>query len=142
MILGIDALNLSELGGFNHIVKILSLSVPIWISEASLFHFVSLSLGINNSFSSVYASLMASILITGVTNIGSSIPAAPGGLGLFEWISRETLILISNSEVSRAKASAFAAITHLSLLLPIVVLGQIFLWVGGISLSKAIQENK
>ena len=133
---------LKALDNWKTIVKILCLSVPIWISEASLFHFVSLSLGINHSFSSVYTSLMASVLITGVTNIGSSIPAAPGGLGLFEWISRETLILISNSEVSRAKASAFAAITHLSLLLPIIVLGQIFLWIGGISLSKAIQENK
>ena len=133
---------LKSLGSWKTIGRTLCLSVPIWISEASLFHFVSLSLGINNAFPSVYTSLMASILVTGITNIGSSIPAAPGGLGLFEWISRETLMLISNSSVSRAKASAFAAITHLCLLLPIVILGQILLWVDGITLSKAIQDNK
>ena len=133
---------LKSLNDWKSIGKILCLSVPVWISEATLFHFVSLSLGLDDVFPNMYVAFMASIFLTGVTNIGASIPAAPGGIGIFEWISRETLILISNSEVSRAKASAFAAITHLSLLLPIVILGQIFLWIGGITLSKALREQR
>ena len=76
----------------------------------------------------------ASILVTGITNIGSSVPAAPGGLGLFELIARESLVLMPHGTVSRPDAAAFAALTHACLLIPIIALGQMFLWANGLSL--------
>ena len=133
---------LTSLNDWKTIIRILVLSIPVWLCEATLFHFVSLSLGLHNVFPNMYVAFMASLFVTGVSNIGSSIPAAPGGIGLFEWIARETLILISNFGVSRAEASAYATITHISLLLPMVILGQVFLWLGSIKLPIAVNRKE
>jgi uncharacterized protein (TIRG00374 family) len=116
--------------------KALLLSLPIWILEAVLFHTVLVSLGIlpvNSSLGHIFAS---SASITAITNIGASIPSMPGGIGLFEMIARETLMVIEPTSVSRSEAAAFATLTHLCLMVPIVLLGQLFLWAEGLSLRK------
>ena len=133
---------LNSLNDWKIILKTFGLSVLIWMFEAGLFFFVSLSLGINEAFSNQLYALSASILVTGITNIGSSIPSAPGGIGLFELITRETLVLMPGGRVSRPDAAAFAAISHLCLLFPIILLGQLFLWLDGISLDKIYQTHK
>ncbi len=74
--------------------------------------------------------------VTAVANIGSSIPAAPGGVGLFEIVARETLVLLPDSHIDRAVAAAFATVVHAALLIPMIVLGQLFLWAGHVSLRR------
>ena len=122
----------------------LLLSIPIWLCEAILFYFVIIGLGIDTHVDSTVSLVAGSILITGVTNIGSSIPAAPGGIGLFEVIARESLVLIPKFAIPRSEAAAFAAVTHLCLLIPVTLLGQVFLWFSGasiLSVSKDINDS-
>ena len=116
--------------------KALLLSLPIWILEAVLFHSVLVSLGILPIDSGVWHIFASSASITAITIIGASIPLMPGGIGLFEMIARETLMVIEPTSISRSEAAAFAALTHLCLIVPIVLLGQLFLWVEGLSLRK------
>lgn len=116
--------------------KALLLSLPIWILEAVLFHSVLVSLGILPTDSGVWQIFASAASITAITNIGASIPSMPGGIGLFEMIARETLMVIEPTSISRSEAAAFAALTHLCLIVPIVLLGQLFLWVEGLSLRK------
>jgi uncharacterized membrane protein YbhN (UPF0104 family) len=116
--------------------KALLLSLPIWILEAVLFHSVLVSLGILPTDSGVWHIFASAASITAITNIGASIPSMPGGIGLFEMIARETLMVIEPTSISRSEAAAFAALTHLCLIVPIVLLGQLFLWVEGLSLRK------
>ncbi len=125
---------LQSLNSISAITKVLALSLPVWIAESFLFFFVALSLDIHSEFEGMIAMASASILVTGITNIGSSVPAAPGGLGLFELIARESLVLMPHGTVSRPDAAAFAALTHACLLIPIIALGQMFLWANGLSL--------
>lgn len=125
---------LQSLNSISAITKVLALSLPVWIAESFLFFFVALSLDIHSDFEGMMAMVSASILVTGITNIGSSVPAAPGGLGLFELIARESLVLMPHGTVSRPDAAAFAALTHACLLIPIIALGQMFLWANGLSL--------
>ena len=122
----------------------LLLSIPIWLCEAILFYFVIIGLGIDTHVDSTVSLVAGSILITGITNIGSSIPAAPGGIGLFEVIARESLVLIPKFAIPRSEAAAFAAVTHLCLLIPVTLLGQVFLWFSGasiLSVSKDINDS-
>lgn len=133
---------LNSLNDWKIILKAFAISVPIWMFEAGLFFFVSLSLGLNEAFSNQLYAISASILVTGISNIGSSIPSAPGGIGLFELITRETLVLMPGGNVLRPDAAAFAAIAHFCLLFPIILLGQLFLWMEGISLDKIYQPTK
>jgi hypothetical protein len=79
---------------------------------------------------------VAAVLVTAIANIGSSIPAAPGGIGLFELITTEILVVLPLASVDPAVAGAFALVTHAALLLPTIFLGQIFLWAGHISLRR------
>ena len=116
--------------------KALLLSLPIWILEAVLFHSVLVSLGILPIDSGVWHIFASAASITAITNIGASIPSMPGGIGLFEMIARETLMVIEPTSISRSEAAAFAALTHLCLIVPIVLLGQLFLWAEGLSLRK------
>jgi len=127
---------LYSLGNWKMTCKALLLSLPIWILEAVLFHSVLVSLGILPTDSGLGYIFASSASITAITNIGASIPSMPGGIGLFEMIARETLMVIEPTSVSRSEAAAFAALTHLCLMVPIVLLGQLFLWTEGLSLRK------
>ena len=112
------------------------LSAPIWLLEASLFYLVGLSFGLQDAFGGRYEMALAMVLVTAVSKIGSSVPAAPGGLGLFELVARETLILLPVSSVDRSVAAAYAAVVHAALLLPMILLGQAFLWSDQLSLRR------
>ena len=112
------------------------LSLPIWLFEASLFFVIGISFGLQESFANLGLMAVAMVLVTSIANIGSSIPGAPGGIGLFEIIARETLVLLPFAVVDRSVAAGFAAVSHIALLLPMIVLGQVFLWAGHISLGR------
>ena len=75
-------------------------------------------------------------LTTAITNIGGSIPAAPGGLGLFELIAREVLVLGPLASVDRSVAGGYVIALHAVILLPVIVLGQIILWTSRLSLRR------
>ena len=110
------------------------LSVPIWLAEAGLFVFIGWSFGLNEVFDTIPEMVIGLILVTAISNIGSSIPAAPGGIGLFEIVARETLVLLPLATVDRALAGGYAAVVHAVLLLSMILLGQIFLWTEHLSL--------
>ena len=117
------------------------LSVPIWLFEASLFFLVGFSFGLDQAYDNLGEMAVGSVLVTAISNIGSSVPAAPGGIGLFELVARETVVLLPIAEIDRAVAGAFATVVHLTLLLPMIVLGQVFLWAGHLSLRKLSQAG-
>ena len=127
---------LNSLTNWKITIKALLLSLPIWILEAVLFHSVLISLNIIPSGTSALQVFSSAASITAITNIGASIPSLPGGIGLFELMARESLMVIETMRVSRSEAAAFAALTHLCLILPIVLLGQLFLWNDGLSIRK------
>ena len=112
------------------------LSVPIWLLEAGLFFLIGLSFDLNVVYDSLIEMAVAMVLVTAIANIGSSIPLAPGGLGLFEWVARETLVLLPLATVDVAVATAYVAVVHFSLLLPMILLGQLFLWTQHVSLRR------
>ncbi len=104
------------------------MSVPIWLFEAGLFTLIGFSFGLDRAFDNLGEMIVAMVLVTAIANIGSSVPAAPGGIGLFELVARETLILLPLAVIDRSVAGAYVAVVHAALLLPMIVLGQVFLW--------------
>ena len=126
---------LSPLRNPGTVARLLVLSVPIWLFEAALFYLVGLSFGMEELYGSAAEMATAMVLVTAIANIGSSVPAAPGGLGLFELVARETLVLLPLGSVDRALAGGFAALVHAVLILPMIVLGQALLWWHHVSLG-------
>ena len=117
------------------------LSIPIWLTEAAVFWIMGFPFGIQDAHDGPAQMGVTMVLVTSVTNIGGSVPAAPGGLGLFEIIARETLVFSTPATVDRSVAASFAVVVHAAILLPMIVLGQVFLWVGHVSLRRLSKES-
>jgi hypothetical protein len=135
-------LGLAPLRSMKMLVALFLLSIPIWITEAAVFFLIGLPFGFVGLHSGPGAMAVTMVLVTAITNIGSSIPAAPGGLGLFEIIARETLALGPLVSVDRSVAAAFAVVVHAVILLPMIILGQVILWTGHISLGRLSREGQ
>jgi len=130
-VIGLSALKNPKL-----ILSMFFVSIPIWLFEAALFYLIGISFDFHHHLGGHVNLAIISVLVTAITNIGSSIPAAPGGIGLFEIIARETLVLIPLGIIDRSVAAGYAAVVHATLLIPMILLGQIILWSDNISLNR------
>jgi hypothetical protein len=74
------------------------------------------------------------LLATAIANLALFIPT-PGGIGPFDYFCKRTLVFFN---VSAAAATAYVAILHFTLLVPVVLLGFVFLWTEKISLSRLV----
>ena len=63
------------------LTRLFALSLPIWLFEAGLFFFVGFAFWLDSVYAHLGQMAIAVILVTAVANIGSSIPAPPGGIG-------------------------------------------------------------
>ena len=128
--------SLASIRSVNSVIGLFLLTIPIWLFEAGLFFVIGISFGLDDVYNSFITMALTMMLVTATANIGSSIPSAPGGVGLFELIARETLVLMPLVTVDRAIAAGYVALVHAALLLPMVLLGQLFLWSEHISLRR------
>ena len=124
------------------LAMLFALSIPIWLTEAAVFWIMGFPFGVDAAHDGMVEMALTMILVTAITNIGASVPAAPGGIGLFEIIARETLVLSPLSSVDRATAAGFALVVHVVVLLPMIALGQVFLWTAQVSLRRLSEEGR
>ena len=80
-------------------------------------------------------------LTTSISNIGSSIPATPGGIGLFELVARETIVWLPFGNITREIAGGYVALVHAVLIIPLIILGQIFLWTMNFKSIKDVFQD-
>ena len=118
------------------LAALFALSIPIWLTEVAVFWIMGYSFGIEAYHDGHVQMAVNMVLTTAITNIGGSIPAAPGGLGLFEIIAREVLVLGPLASVDRSVAGGYVVALHAVILLPVIVLGQIILWTSHLSLRR------
>lgn len=127
---------LASLRSPKEIISLFLLSIPVWLFEAGLFFLIGFSFGLDAVYDSLWEMAVAVILVTSIANIGASIPASPGGIGLFELVARETMVILPLAAVDRSVAGGYVAVVHVALLLPMIVMGQVFLWSQQASLRK------
>ena len=118
------------------LAALFGLSLPIWLTEVAVFWLMGYSFGLERYHDGHIQMAVNMVLTTAITNIGGSIPAAPGGLGLFELIAREVLALGPLASVDRSVAGGYVIALHAVILLPVIVLGQIILWTSQLSLRR------
>ena len=73
-----------------------------------------------------------------VGGFGFAVPSAPSGIGPFEWAIIFGLSLIG---VDRTVAAPYALVYHMMGILPIVVIGFIFLFMLGVDLKTATKSD-
>ena len=118
------------------LAAVFGLSIPVWLAEAAVFWLMGYSFGIERYHEGPVPMAVNMVLTTAPTNLGGSIPAAPGGLGLFEIVAREVLVLGPLASVDTSVAGGYVVALHAVILLPVIVLGQIVLWTSHLSLGR------
>jgi hypothetical protein len=114
-------------------------SVVIWLLETVKYWFVMHAFNFSVSF-------FALMLMNGIANLATTLPAAPGNVGTFDTPGIAVLVAYG---VDKAIATSYTLVLHVALWLPITVLGFYYFLKEGLSwnnlqseLAEVRQEEK
>ncbi len=107
-------------------------SVLVWLLEVAHAWFVMQAFPFAVDF-------LALMLMSGLANLALIVPAAPGGIGPFDWASIETLKLFG---VEPTLASAYTLVLHVALWFPITFLGAYYFARKGLTWSAAQEARE
>ncbi len=93
-------------------------SVVIWLAETVKYWFVM------HAFS-FYVSFLVLMLMNGIVNLATTLPAAPGYVGTFDTPGIAVLVAFG---VERGLATGYTAVLHAALWFPITALGAYYMW--------------
>lgn len=124
---GIELLRSSQ-----HLAGSLLYSLAAWLGHTLVVYFLLMSFGFDLPFH-----VAATVMI--INTIALMVPITPGNAGTFELAVSSSLIAF---DVGRSDAVLFAVALHMLDLVPIMVLGSIFLNQDKISLSQLRKEHE
>jgi hypothetical protein len=108
---------LAALRDFEHIVMIFFTSILIWLLETVKYWFVMHAFSFEVSFFTL-------MLMNGIVNLATTLPAAPGYVGTFD---APGIAILSAAGVNPEVATAYTLVLHAALWLPITLLGFYFM---------------
>ena len=101
------------------------MSCVVYLMELAVYVIVGFSFGVHESFDSMWTALAAFALVMSVSNIVSAVPVSAGGIGPFEVVAQQTLMIFG---VSGAVAASYAVTVHVvALWLPVNLVGLVVL---------------
>ena len=113
------------------IAAVLVTSVVAWALEATMYFMVGVSFDLGEAFPIF-------MMVAAAANLAITLPSTSGGIGPFEFFTKETLDFVG---VSRGTAGAYAVALHALVLLPVVAAGLLFLWVINLSLAETLRRQ-
>ena len=115
------------------LVTLFVLSLPIWLAEAVMYLILGYSFQVHLAFETFGELVAVVLLLTAVSNLATSIPSSPGGVGPFEFFAKSTLVLMG---VESVQATAYVGVLHLALLAPVTLVGLVYLRAGRLTLGR------
>lgn len=116
-----------------YLIAVFFFSCLAWLFEATTFLIVGFSFDLQQPY-------QVMVLTTAVSNLAITLPSSPGGIGPFEVLAMETLVLFGTD---RALAGAYALVLHfVVLLIPVILLGLFYLWLENLSLAQVVQTRE
>jgi uncharacterized protein (TIRG00374 family) len=116
---------LGHLVSREHLLPIWGTSIVAWITAFAINFLIFHSLGIE-------VPLTVAVLVTCVTNMAMLVPSSPGYIGVFH--AAATLVLMP-FDVSASLALSFAIVAHLVNVIPVSIIGAVFLMAGHDAIS-------
>jgi uncharacterized protein (TIRG00374 family) len=114
-----------------NVLMVFVTSVIIWLLETVKYWFVMHAF----NFSVNFFTLM---LMNGVVNLATTIPAAPGYLGTFD---APGIAVLQADGINKAVATGYTLVLHLALWVPITLLGAYYLAREGIKWSDSLRTE-
>lgn len=116
---------LGSLRSASNLVSVFGLSIVAWLFEAGMYYLIGnwgfRLAGADGSAVPVYTYILA----TGLVNLSTLIPQAPGYVGVFEVVGKG--VLVGGFGVESGVATSYVLLLHAALFLPVTVLGAFFL---------------
>ena len=128
---------LAALHSPRRLLAVFLLSLPVWLMEALVYYLLAFSFDLEQVFGPAEM-VGVVLLVTSVSNLATSVPAAGGGIGAFEVAAAATLTLLG---IDGATAGAYTIVVHTALLVPVTLVGVIFLWMDKMSIGKITRES-
>ena len=129
---------LITLGSFRKISFIFFISLSVWLFEFILAYLLVISLGIENFKYENFTLFFILCLSISVANLATSIPLTQGGIGPFELGGSLILIMFG---IDSSYAGAFMILLHALLLIPITLVGLLFLFTGEESFFEIMRNS-
>jgi glycosyltransferase 2 family protein len=114
-----------------NVLMVFFTSVLIWLLETVKYWFVMHAFSFSVSF-------FALMLLNGIANLATTIPAAPGYIGTWEAVTKSVLVAY---EVPGAQALGYAVVLHVALWLPITLLGAYYMTREGIKWNDSLRTE-
>lgn len=114
-----------------NILMVFLTSVLIWLLETVKYWFVMHAFGFNASF-------FILMLMNGVVNLATTIPAAPAYIGTFDLPG---IIILTAAGIDQAVATGYTLVLHVALWAPITALGAYYMTREGIKWSDALRAE-
>jgi len=108
---------LASLRDLQHVLMVFFTSILIWLLETVKYWFVMHAFSFEVSFFTL-------MLMNGIVNLATTLPAAPGYLGTFD---APGIAVLSAFGVAAPVATAYTLVLHAALWLPITLLGVFFM---------------
>ena len=109
------------------VLQVALLSVLAWLCEIAMYFVIMQGFRIS-------AGPMAGVIGAAAANLGTMIPSSPGYLGTFDLPLQS--VLTAGFGVAPARATSYTLMVHAALIIPVVVLGLIFLAGTDLSLRQ------
>lgn len=114
-----------------NVLMVFVTSVIIWLLETVKYWFVMHAFSFSVSF-------FALMLLNGIANLVTIIPAAPGYIGTWEAVTKAVLVAYN---VPGGEALGYAIVLHVALWLPITLLGAYFMTREGIKWNDSMRQE-
>ncbi len=119
---------LESLSGRREVLMLFLTSVVIWLCETMKYWFVM------HAFPDMQVSFITLMLMNGIVNLATTIPAGPGHIGTFD---APGIAVLTAAGVAQSIATAYTVVLHVALWFPITLLGAWYLWRSHVSLRQA-----
>jgi uncharacterized protein (TIRG00374 family) len=101
------------------LARLLSLSLLAWCFELGLFFVLLVSFGLPGSYP-------LALLVGSAANFATLVPSSPGYAGTFDGVLIK--VLHDTAGIDAGSATAYDLVVHLTLFLPVVLVGTLVLW--------------
>ena len=115
-----------------NVLMVFVTSVVIWLLETGKYWFVMHSFNFSVSF-------FALMLMNGIVNLITILPAAPGYIGTFDASGIAVLVAY---DVDQAIAAGYTIVLHVALWLPITLVGAYYMTREGIKWNDTLRAEK
>ena len=115
------------------LVKVILLSLPVWISEIAMYYVIALGFDIRSAFDSQLQFVAAIVAFGAAANLAGVLPSSAGSWGPFDFFGAAALTALGlDAEI----AAAYALTVHVVLWGPVTIAGALLLFADKTSMAN------